>query len=488
MRVYERIGVRPFINCCGTRTVHGGSLMLPPVKDAMEQAAMHFVNMDELMAGVGTRLGELTGAEWGIVTSGAAAALCHATAACVAGGDPEMMLRLPRTDGLKSKVLTLRDWRFTYDHAIRMPGVTIVEVGDLTELARALDDEVAMIAVLGSSEGDETVRLEDVAAVADAKRIPILVDAASEHLVNPNPYLTRGATMVAYSGGKYLRGPQPTGLLLGEKSWVQAAWLNAAPHHAFGRPMKVGKEEVMGILAAVEFWARGRNYREEADQWCSDLVTIAELASEVSTVDGEILEAAEGGVPRLEIRWDPQKIGIGGLDLRDRLLDAEPRIMLDDRGATRSSIFILPFSLQTNEAEVVGQRIRDVLKAAPPAVMQTEAAPVDVDGTWQIRIDFVKGHAQHGLVLKQVGKEVSGTHSTIHQENEIYGAVTGSKIALHSLHRFEGTNLSYTFEGEVVQGRMSGSVHLGSSGQSAPGPINQREYGLAKWVAKSDST
>jgi L-seryl-tRNA(Ser) seleniumtransferase len=457
--------------------------MLPQVKQAMQDAAKHFVNMDELMAGVGAKLAELTGAEWGIVTSGAAAALCHATAACVAGGDPERMLRLPQTQGMKHKVLTLGEWRFTYDHAIRMPGVTIVEVSDLDEMTRAMDEDVAMIAVLSGREGEQSIRLEDLSRVARDKDIPVLVDAASEHWVKPDPYLSRGATMVAYSGGKYLRGPQPTGLLLGEKSWVEAAWLNAAPHHAFGRPMKVGKEEVMGVLAAVEFWAKGRDHAGEATRWRTDLETVGEIVRQAPSVTTEILGGEGQSVPRLEVRWNGDHIGIGGLDLRKKLLSTRPRIMLDDRGATRASIFILPFSLQEGEARIVGERIRDVLSNAPPPVALPEAEPAEASGTWDVQIEFVKGSAAHILSLNQSGKVIDGTHRTMHQENRIEGEVNGSRIEMQSLHRFEGTHLSFTFEGEVSNGVMSGTLRLGSTGQSAPGPLNQREYGLAKWEA-----
>ena len=302
---YSDIGVRPFINCCGTRTIHSGTLMLPCVREAMMEASKAFVNMDELMEGVGRRLGELTGAEWGMVASGGAAALCHATAACVAGADPEVMLRLPDTRGLKDRVVMLKGGRFTYDHAIRTVGVEVVEVGDEGELVRALDGRVVMVALLGTHEPEASVRLEAVVSHTGQRGIPVLVDAASEHLKRPNPYLSRGATMVSYSGGKYLRGPQASGLLLGEEKWVRMAWLNAAPHHAIGRAMKVGKEEVMGVLAAVEYWADGRDHAGERAQWRTDLQVISECVTALDGVETEILEPAdlENGVPKMEIRW-----------------------------------------------------------------------------------------------------------------------------------------------------------------------------------------
>ena len=482
---YLKIGVRPFINCCGTRTIHSGTLMLPEVKRAMAVASNHFVNMDELMEGVGRRLAELTGAEWGIVTAGAAAALCHATAACVAGADPERMLRLPNVAGLKDRVIMLRNGRFTYDHAIRTVGVEVVEVETREELSNALSDRVAMVALLGRSEAEGGLSLETVAELTRPREIPILVDAASEHLVRPNPYLSRGATMVACSGGKYLRGPQCTGLLLGEKAWVQAAWVNSAPHHTLGRAMKVGKEEIMGALAAVEQWADARSPEDERRQWEVDLNVIADEVTQLSTVVAEIRqpETSTSPVPRLEICWDGDRIGLTGLALRDRLLETEPRIMLDDRGATDASVFILPFSLQPGEAKTVGSRIREELAAAPARREEAEPPPARVAGSWEVEIRYVKGTSEHGLVLEQQGCDLTGTHRTRYHENPVSGRVRGNEVSLFSMHRFEGTHLAYRFTGTVDGDKMEGTVEVGSHGQSAPGPLNQQEYGRGKWQA-----
>lgn len=483
---YDRIGVRTFINCCGTRTIHGGTLMLPDVKRAMEAAANHFVNIDELMEGVGRRIATLTGAEWGIVTSGAAAALCHATAACVAGADPEKILRLPNTTGLKDRVVMLKDGRFTYDHAVRMTGVEIQEVETCRDLSRALDERVAMVALLGTREAQEAGRLEEIAGLTRPLGIPILVDAASEHLIRPNPYLTRGATMVAYSGGKYLRGPQCSGLLLGERAWVQAAWVNSAPHHTFGRAMKVGKEEIVGLLAAVEHWASARDHEAERAQWEADLAVIAREVTRVPTVMAEVQrsEGSPAPVPRLEVRWDGDRVGWTALALRDRLLEGEPRIMLDDRRATDTSLFILPFSLQPGEAERVGSRIREALEAAPGNPRKASLPPVHIEGIWDVEIQYLRGASRHCLALEQRGHELTGLHRTSFQENSLSGHVQGAEVTFSSLHRFEGTSLSYQFTGTVDRDVMEGTVELGSTGQEALGPLNQREYGQGQWQAR----
>ena len=184
---YLALGVRPFINCCSVRTVQGGSLMLPQVRAAMAEASRHFVNLDELMEAAGQRLAELTGAEWGIVTCGSAAAVALATAACVAGNDPEKMLRLPFTDGMVNRVIMPRNQRFAYDQAIRMIGTHIVEIDTLADLDAALAEPVAMFAILGTDEHESTVRLEDIVARARPRGIPIMVDAASEHLGTAEP-------------------------------------------------------------------------------------------------------------------------------------------------------------------------------------------------------------------------------------------------------------------------------------------------------------
>lgn len=492
--IYGQIGVKSFINCCGTRTIHSGTLMWPCVRDAMVEASKHFVNMDELMDGVGARLAELTGAEAAIVTSGGAGALCVAAATAVSGGDPEKILRLPKLDGLKDRVVMLKTGRFTYDQAIRSVGVTVVEVGHREEMEEALSDErVAMVALLGSDEADGRLSLEEVAEMAAPRGIPILVDAASEHLKRPNPYLEAGATMVAYSGGKYLRGPQPTGLLLGAGGWIRAAWTNAAPHHTVGRMMKVGKEEIMGLLAAVEYWAEGRDEQAEAVQWVSDLETIAACVTEAEGVTAELIAARseKSPTPRLEIRWEATAMPIHGLVLRQTLLDSEPRIMLDDRFSTEGSVFVLPFSLQPGEAEVVGRRIAEVLEESRGTGEQASGRGVargatglrDVSGEWVVTIAYPVAEAGHALTLVQDGCEIGGTHRAMFQESPLRGEIDGHRVRLVSEHRYEGTHLVYTFEGDVEGEEMAGRVEVGSEGQSAPGPLNRREYGSYGWRA-----
>jgi len=486
--LYERLGVRPFINCCGTRTVHGGSLMLPAVRKAMVDAAGRFVNLNELILASGRRIAALTGAEAALITSGGAASLVAATAAAMTKGDPERMLRLPNSDGMPAQVVMPKGARFTYDHAIRTAGARVVEVADRKAMAEALRSGTAMVATIGTKDADLPIRLDECVALAEPLGIPVLIDAASEHLERPNPYLSRGASFVAYSGGKYLKGPQSTGLLLGKRQWIEAARLNASPHHAIGRPMKISKEEVAGLLAAVEFWAEGRDHEAEKARWTGDLETIARLTREVGSVTAEIEVPAKSHeqVPRLRIAWDRGRVGVGGLDLRELMLAHEPKIMLDDRGATDRSIFILPFNLEPGEAEIVGRAIARALATATPSPRPVVDEPpaADLTGLWAVEIAFAAERTPHRVRLRQSGTRLEGTHTTLDLVAPASGTITGSRVAFLSLHPYEGSNLSYAFTGAVANGAMSGTVLLGTSGDSAPGPLKMREFGSATWDAR----
>ena len=227
----------------------------------MDEASRSFVQMDELMEGVSKRLAELTGAEWGIVTAGCCAAhhalhrVCHRRAAIRSACSG-----CPNLTGLKNEVIVPAYSHNVYDHAIRMLGVKLVD-GERQGRARAaFNERTAMVYILGGPGDEGRSARRPLSEVAKRHNVPVLVDAAAEILtMKPNVHLERGATAVAYSGGKCIRGPQAAGLLLGEKNLLQAAWVNSAPHHAFGRSLKVGKEEIMGMLAAVEMWVEARS-------------------------------------------------------------------------------------------------------------------------------------------------------------------------------------------------------------------------------------
>jgi len=361
--IYEKIGVKPLINCQGTFTILSGSQSLPEVKKAMDEASRHYVHLDELMEKVGLRLAELTGAEFGIVTAGCAAALTHITAACVAGADPEKMQRLPDLTALKNEVIMPRASRNVYDHAIRMVGVKIIEVENSQQFRAAVNKQTAMITILGDSEDRNGVTLEELVEVGKRQGIPVLVDAAAERPDAPNYYLKKGVDAVAYSGGKCLRGPQCSGLALGRTDLLWAAWLNSAPHHAFGRSMKVGKEEIMGLLAAVEMWVKHRDHQAEWKQWESWLQTITTEISKLPGVQTRVVQPGRSNVaPTLSITWDAAKVKMTGDELKKALDEGSPRVWVPT--SARGGITIMPYMMEPGEDKIVAQRLLEAFSVA----------------------------------------------------------------------------------------------------------------------------
>src|SRR5436190_7703590 len=312
--IFESIGVEPIINCRGTFTIIGGSIERLEVRAAMEAASKNFVQYDELADGIGKRLAEITGAEWGMVSAGCAAGMKHVTAACVTGGNPEKLIRIPDLRGFdKTEVVIPKSSRNVYDHAIRNVGATIVEVETPEELENALNIHTAMIYIMAydESQPNQPFSLENVSKIAKPHKIPILVDAAAEVLTIPNVHLQRGADVVVYSGGKAICGPQCAGLVLGRKDILMSAWQASSPHHGPGRDNKVGREEMMGMLAAVEAWTK----RDHPGEWKTWLSWLDHIAKKVSTIEGvttSVFEPTElsNRSPVLNISWDPSKFNI----------------------------------------------------------------------------------------------------------------------------------------------------------------------------------
>jgi L-seryl-tRNA(Ser) seleniumtransferase len=483
---YLALGVRPFINCCSVRTMHGGSLMLPQVRAAVDAASRQFVNLDELMAAASKRLAELTRAESGIVTCGSAAAVALGTAACVAGNDPAKMLRLPFTDGLVNRAIIPAKQRFAYDQAVRMCGCKIVEIETRADLDEALKQPVALVVLLGKQEHLTSVRLEEFASVCKPRGIPIMVDAASEHIQRPSPWLVRGADLVIYSGGKFLRGPQTSGLLLGNKKLVEAAWRNSSPHQALGRPMKVSKEDIIGVLAALEYWFGERDEAAERRKWDEDCAIIARRVAQIPGVSSEVLEpAGVDRVPRLKIIWDREKYPLDGLALRQRALDGEPRVMLDDNSATENSIAVEPFQLQPGETEQVGDAVVAALLVSAQAERAPARAPMlTVGGNWELQVDFLQGSRTHRLVLDQNGAALSGHQKSAQFDGPVTGSLDADVVQFSFQQRYEASNLSYRFEGRLTDGAMAGTVMLGAASDQNSGIVNRTQFGSGEWRAR----
>jgi seryl-tRNA(Sec) selenium transferase len=456
--------------------------MTEPVQLAMRQAARNFVLLDELADCVGARLAELTGAEWGMVTAGSAAGLALAAAACVAGNDPERILRLPFADGLPNVALAPDGHRFAYDHGIRAAGCNIREFATVRQLEELLGAEpVALISILGDRER-QPISLEQITPVARRFAIPVVVDAASEFLQPPISWLERGADLVVYSVGKFMRGPGASGLLLGRKRLVRAAWINSAPHQALGRTMKVSKEQIVGALIALEEWLK-RDIEVEGECWLTRLEHVAAL---VHNVPGALTEMVvrPGPVPKLRVTWNTNIHAIDSETLCSELLAGTPRILVDDIGATGNSVLIDPFNLADDEAPIVGKALANVLERASPMAMQSIEPPAYIGGHWRVSIEFANGPRHHHLQISQNGEAISGTHQLNYTTAKLEGLAEATRAIFQSTHELEGNLVRFSFRAvQLEDNAMEGIVTMGSSAPQAQGPLAFGQFGQAKWHA-----
>jgi len=310
----------------------------------------------------------------------------------------------------------------------------------------------------------------------------VIVDAAAEFLAIPSIHLQHGANMVAYSGGKCLRGPQSAGLLLGQKDLLQAAWINSAPHHAFGRSLKVGKEEIMGMLAAVEMWVK-RDHKAEWTQWESWLKYIDTSVTKVAGVTTELLlpEDLSNRAPQLRIQWDAAATGITGKEVEEILLKGRPRIVLAGSTGIRpdqmaSSVTIMPYMMMPDDHKIAAQALYAVLSKPPKieAPHRSTEEPVSIAGEWSVHIEYTRGASTHKLTIAQSQNTLIGTHTGETLSGALHGSIYGAEAHFTSSHKIEGTSINYTFRGNATTNKMIGAVSLG-------------EYGQANWTATRKS-
>jgi L-seryl-tRNA(Ser) seleniumtransferase len=379
--VYTRLGVKTVINCRGTWTYLSGSLEFPEVRQAQLDASQYFVNMLELQRAVGRRLSELTGAESGIVTSGAAGAMAAATAGCMAGTSDKHIWQLPDTTGLKHEVIMVGG-RSAFDSAIRLTGAKLVLVYSPEELANAINENTAMIYT--TDLGD---KLQKELSVAKDRKVPILLDDAAgiPPADNAKLYAKMGIDLYCFSGGKGLRGPQCSGLLLGRKDLIEAALLNCSPREgAVCRPMKVGKEEVIGCLTALETWLKLDEKKVYAE-WNGRVDRIRKLVDTVPGVKTDVYVPDDGNrYPTLKIAWDQDAWKFNISDCVQQLRAGNPAIEV--LGADNPSLVtavregnpnptpkerkgpdhieLVSITIKPGEEIIVGQRLRAILRAA----------------------------------------------------------------------------------------------------------------------------
>src|SRR5947209_6082933 len=381
--VYSRLGVKTVINCRGTWTYLSGSLQFPEVLDAEAQAGRYFVNIVELQRAVGRRLAELTGAESGIITSGAAGAMAAATAACIAGNDPKLIWQLPDTTGLKHEVIMVGG-RSAFDSAIRLAGAKLVLVEKPDDIANAINSNTAMIYTTDLKE-----KLEREAVIARQHNVPLLLDDAAgiPPIDNIKLYAKMKLDLYTFSGGKGLRGPQCSGVLLGRRDLIEGALRNSCPFEgAVCRPMKVGKEEVIGCLTAIETWLK-TDPKKLDSEWNARVERIAKLVETVPGVSTEIYIPDDGNrYPTLRVSWDQKAWGFTITDCVEKLREGDPVIEVlgvdnpsmvsavregvekprseEHTSELQSRQYLVSMTIQPGEEMIVGQRLRAILGAA----------------------------------------------------------------------------------------------------------------------------
>ena len=478
-QVYQSIGVEPVINCRGTFTIIGASTLVPEAKEAMQYAGNYYVQLDELAMGVGQRLAELSGAEWGVVSSGCAGGMKLVTIAAVTGGNPEKLVRIPDLTGIeKNEVIIPRGSRNVYDHAVRNVGVKIITVNTQEELEAAINPRTAMIYMMPGEPGESgPLSVKAISAAAKLKGVPVLVDAAAEALtLKPNVHLADGATIVAYSGGKAIRGPQSAGLLLGDKKILMAAWQASAPHHGPARDNKVGKEEQIGMLAAVEAWTK-RDHAKEELTWTSYLENIAKRVSAIPGVTTNIRQprGLDNRTPNLTISWDPNKFNATGPDISTYLSTTKPRIAMSaGNGAGRNAapsdsatpttfISLAAWMMQPGDDKIVGDRIFDALNMKRPPIPTTMAAPAaDLKGRWDVTVDYFNEKSAHKFIIEsQDGNYMKGSHQGTFTTNELVGTIEGNQVKFQSASRMPGDNVPFIFSGTLDGSEMKGKIHHG---------------------------
>jgi D-glucosaminate-6-phosphate ammonia-lyase len=361
---YQTLGVRPVINAYATLTRLGGSLMPPEVLQAMEEAAGSFIDLYELQRRAGERIARLTHNEAAYISCGAAAGLVLATAACITGNDPDKVTIFPDLAGEKHEIIVQKRHRNGYDYAITQTGAKIVEIDPTcNDLETAISNRTAAIFWFqGAMTSEHDLPLADVIAIAQTRAIPVVVDAAAQlpPVSNLWHFTGMGAALTLFSGGKDLRGPQASGLIVGRRDLIEACQMHGNPNHSIGRPMKAGKEEVMGLLAAVERYmkldhgVREKYCEDSVAMWCDGL-------NPISGINARRAFPNEAGqpLPRCLVTLDVAHSPMGRDVLVEQLAAGDPSIIVEPVG--EDGIHINPMTLEAGEEQIILTRLLALL-------------------------------------------------------------------------------------------------------------------------------
>lgn len=391
MSIYDTLNVRTIINCTGTFTRLGGTLMAPEVTAAMVEASKNFVCLEELQFAAGKVIAEVTGAEAGYVTSGAQAGLVLSVAACITGLDPVKMDRMPNNDGWPNEIIMAQVHRNSYDHAVETGGGRIVTVGTAEratpeDYAAAINEQTAAILFLPWNRGGIT--LPDVVAVGHAHNIPVIVDGAGrlDEPSNLQNFIREGADLAVFSGGKFIRGPQASGFVAGRKHLISAiAWQHLdmdvtpevwsvprelldveampfIPRQGIGRGYKAGKEEIVGLITALRLYMK-RDHAAERESCARRLRVLVERLEDTPHLTGEFLETGlfHRGLPMARVRIDEAGLGMDAYTFMRQLMAGSPSIHPLDRELAQGGILFNPFGLVEGDAERIAARCHEIV-------------------------------------------------------------------------------------------------------------------------------
>jgi uncharacterized pyridoxal phosphate-dependent enzyme len=360
---FKELGVTPVINAAATMTFLSGSLMLPEVMEAINSTSHHFANMYELQDKVGAKIAEMLHVEAAMVTSGAACAMLLGTAACITGKDAQKIKMIPNLPGERKEVIIQKSHRYLFDQAITTTGAKLIEVEGPEEMDKAFNANTVMALFFNAGEvGKNPISHEKFVELSKKHNVPSFIDAAAD--VPPVENLFRfqkiGFDLVTFSGGKMMRGPQSAGLLFGRKDLIEAAKANHSPNEApIGRPMKVNKEEMFGMYAALKAYIE-KDHKKEWQDWLDRAAHMSKIFETVPTVKSKtvVSPGPANAFPGIEVTWDQTKIKITGEEVKIALKEGTPSIVVN---GNKNALHVGVVLLRPEEVDIVANRIKAVL-------------------------------------------------------------------------------------------------------------------------------
>ncbi len=361
---FKELGLRTFINAAGTYTSMTGSLMPKEVTDAISYGTTEYVNLDELQDKVGERIAELLECEYATVSSGCFGAMSIGMAGILTGMDPKKVKQLPNTEGMRNEVIIQESHTIGYAQALTNVGAKVVKIKTARDLEKAINKNTAMLWFLNANTDQGAIKWEEFIALGKKYNIPTFIDCAADvpPVENLFKFTKMGFDLVAFSGGKGIRGPQSAGLLLGKRKYIEAARMHTPPRgETIGRGMKVNKEEVLGMLAALELYLQ-KDHKAEWAMWEAQIKLISDSSLEIKGVETEVhVPKYANHVPSLRIRWNQNLVKITPNEVRDQLKNGHPSIQTV---GDNSTVGITTWMMVPGQERIVAKRINEILSSA----------------------------------------------------------------------------------------------------------------------------